>query len=109
MNEETTEVKKETKNEIIARLNIARLNAEIEALKKELALSELSTDMYRKNASKAEGQIRELHSLFDSVEVPRKPDKETCSYCPDYTIMARFASYLQTMIMKHMELLAKTN
>jgi hypothetical protein len=104
MEQETTEVKKETKNEIIARLNIARLNAEIEALKKELASSELSTDMYRKNAEKAGGQIKELHSLFDSVGVPRKPDEETC---PDYTIMARFASYLQTMIMKHMELLAK--
>lgn len=104
MEQETTEVKKETKNEIIA-----RLNAEIEALKKELASSKSSTNMYRENAENAGGQIRELHSLFDSVGVPRKQDEDNCSYAYDYTIMARFASYLQTMTMKHMELLAKTN
>ena len=55
-----------------------------------------SKDTYYRRCDKLEGEIAQMHAVFDSLGVPRIVKDETSSYCSDQTLsmQARFTRYM---------------
>ena len=71
---------------------IKELTAQLEDLTKKLAEEKSSKEYYCKECSKAQDELRELHTTFDLLNVPKKNASQ--AYASELSLSSRMTLYV---------------